>query len=76
MMVLTSLHPVTGLALTLAVTAAALMKPQATYNCKPKEHCWYFEIMLAVVLLAYATEIKVVVVLMSINATEHGKQCR
>ena len=39
MMVLTSLHPVTGLALTLAVAAAALMEPQATYSCKPKEHC-------------------------------------
>ena len=39
MMVLASLHPVTGLVLTLAVAAATLMKPQATYNCKPKEHC-------------------------------------
>ena len=27
-------------------------------------------------LLAYVTEIKVVVVLMSMNFTEHGKQCR
>ena len=39
MMVLASLHPVTVLALILAVAAAALMKPQATYSCKPKEHC-------------------------------------
>ena len=39
MMVLASPNPVTGLVLTLAVAAAALMKRQATYTCKPKDHC-------------------------------------